>query len=495
MKRIFSFTHICTLALGITCLASCYKDQGNYTYHAINEISFANFDTLTGYNATFGDTLNISPTLVMTLDKNPSPTGFTYVWAVLVGIDSTRDSVISTAADLSVKITLAPGTYTLQYKVTDKSTGVQWQTRTSLLVSTQVYEGYFVLNDVNGQSRLDMLSYKNGAFNQYTDVLKMMGSTLPPQGQPYKIFCSKYGPGSDITYGIFLLTASGTNLLNPETFGWDSLNNISYLMIGDVPAGFMAQNLTGEYTYGVYPFLAMYAGGNIYTYTTLSGFAFPDAPVNVYPGNGTTFGVSPYIATNGTMTIMYDTTAKAFAYMSSYSGSNASPVPVAWNFPTGESLLYMEGNYSNNVNAILQDPATGNINLLRFVPGSAENYYAQVTGTGIAQAEHYAVSPDMGYLFYNVGGKLYEYDLFLKTSFLMLDLGSSDITYLSFHYFFNRAANTNYAGWAKLLTVGSYDGANGTLTQYSVPTVNGQIVQANQWTGFGKIVSVSYRER
>jgi hypothetical protein len=45
--------------------------------------------------------------------------------------------------------------------------------------------------------------------------------------------------------------------------------------------------------------------------------------------------------------------------------------------------------------------------------------------------------------------------------------------------------------------VGSYDegNANGTLEQYSVVDANEPLVFKRSWTGFGKIVSVAFRER
>jgi hypothetical protein len=46
MKQIPSFF---ILLLAAACFVSCYKDKGNYTYHAINQVSFENFDTTNGY--------------------------------------------------------------------------------------------------------------------------------------------------------------------------------------------------------------------------------------------------------------------------------------------------------------------------------------------------------------------------------------------------------------------------------------------------------------
>jgi hypothetical protein len=60
--------------------------------------------------------------------------------------------------------------------------------------------------------------------------------------------------------------------------------------------------------------------------------------------------------------------------------------------------------------------------------------------------------------------------------------------------------NTLYAQWQRWLSVGYYDpsgteGSNGTLEQYSVVDAHDPLVLQRSWTGFGKITSISYRER
>jgi hypothetical protein len=132
--------------------------------------------------------------------------------------------------------------------------------------------------------------------------------------------------------------------------------------------------------------------------------------------------------------------------------------------------------------------------------GVAPDYNQPITAPGFDQATKFAISPDRGYLFYSVGGKVYEYDLALKTAKLMLDKGADEITCLAFQRFFFRTLYTNYDEWCKLLSVGSFAASGspatgGTLEHYYVPQVNGALELKNKWTGFGKITSIAYRER
>ncbi len=236
------------LVASAACLGSCYKDLGNYDYHAINEVTISGIDTVNGYTASFGDTLLINP--VVTGSQDPTGTHkYSYQWSFFDQIKG--DQIISTNKTLNIRITQVPGSYTLQYKVTDSATGVLFHTRTTVLVKTDVYEGYLVMNEVAGNTRLDMLSYDvvAGKFTQYTDVLKKMGSSLPPQGQPYKVVCTRTSTAfnySDSTYGIYVITASGTNRINSETFDWRPTYNIRYEVAGNIPQDFKADNMVAD---------------------------------------------------------------------------------------------------------------------------------------------------------------------------------------------------------------------------------------------------------
>jgi len=505
MKRYLFYGMILAIALSI---ASCVKDNGNYTYHAINEVTVSNFDTIIGYQVGYGDTLTINPTLNFTRDK--SGTGvYVYQWSFLLGSAAqppVRDSVISTSKNLSAVIKLSPGTHSLQYYVRDSSTGVTFQTRTNINVTTDVYEGYMLLNNVNGQSRLDMLSYNNAksSFTQYIDVLKKMGSTVPMTGAPYKVYCAQYTlPNiNPENYGIFLLSSAGANRIDQETFAYDSTMNVRSMFIGNVPSNFAPQNMVMEGSFGLaYPLIYLFDGnGNIYSYSVFSGYAFHYTPLNTYSASGTPFNVAPYGVTTGSTGTFYNSDKKGFVTAASYNSNFLTDAGATLNYPTGYNMIYMDKDYNNNAFAIMKDPATSNTYLVRFPIGGAVNYNQQIVGTDIDKATCFAISPALGYLFYSVGGKVYEYDPSLKTSILMVDKGSSNITYLNFQHFFNRTnstVNKNYSTWANYLSVASYGSSptSGTFELYSVPPVNGQILLVNGWTGFGQITSVSYRER
>ena len=496
------------LAIQAGCLLSCYKDLGNYKYHDINQVTFTSFDTVNGYTANFGDTLSISP--VVTGSQDPSGTrSYSYQWSF--NDPFTGDRIISTDKNLKIRVAEQPGSYTLQYRVTDLTTGVLFHIRTTLLVKTDVYEGYLVLNDVNGSSRLDMLSYDlvAGKFTQYTDVLKKMGSPLPPQGQPYKVLCTRTSNAfsfSDSTYGIYILSASGTNRVHPETFDWQPTYNLRYEITGNIPQDFKADNLISD---PAFYFISLYmvSGNNVYVRSGAGGSLY-NLPLNKYVGKPI-FRAAPYVVGDGFggHLFMYNIDDRSFAMLPSVSSSNVVAPPDSTNpgdipFPTGGDFVWMDKSAGGYAYAITRTPNTTNCFLTKFQPGSLPQYSQQILGTDIDKATCFTVSTNPEYLFYSVGGKVYEYDLYLKSSILMLDKGASLISYLSFDKFSASDPQhaTLYGQWARWLSVGSYDpggttGANGILEQYSIVDANEPLVFQRSWTGFGKITSISYRER
>lgn len=500
------------LAVITLLFSSCYKDIGNYSYHDINVVQLGNIDTANGYTALYNDTLKVNPVIISSMNVTADD-AYDYEWYYRksTSYSSGDDSLLATTRNLAAKVTMPPGSYNLMYKVTDKKTGVMVHVMTTLTVSTDVYEGFMVLCDVNNQSRMDMLSYvkASSTFNQYTDVFKKMGSAIPMNGTPYQVLCMPY-VGPNITaqnYGIFVLNGAGTNRINQETFAWDDTYNIRYLVVGDIPSNLVAGRLTGlttgTYNYQIY----MYGPDkNMYSYSTSAGYAFRYSPLNVYEPGGATFTVSPYVATDGSSAVMYNMDKKNFVTVANASAVTVTDALSALNYPTGQDLLYMECIYypeagiKPNTYAVLKDPATQKIYLLNFLMRQPQTYYDEITGTDIALATNFAASPDHNYIFYSVGGKLYEYDMYLKQSFLMADYGANVISYLSFPHISSRYGKTNYVAWSKSLLVGSYNPAgpkdsNGTLEMFQISDVNAPLVKTNSWTGFGKIVSVGYRDR
>lgn len=492
----------CFILIVFCCVfVSCYKDKGNYDYQDVNELSFLNIDTAKGYTVFLGDVLTVTPQLKGTQDPTGSGKSYTYEWSLDL---PEKDSVLSREKNLHVKLVVPPGKYTLQFKATDPETGIRFHIRTQLLVTTKIFEGYLVMNEVNGKTRLDMLSYyrSDDRFELLTDVLSQMGSTAPVQGKPKQVFCieTEVFNITPQTYRIYLVTETGTYKIDPETFGYNPLYDFRYEMVGNLPGNFKPANLNGSLQYLFMPATYMTEANNIYT-RTYQGVVFPYVPVNTYAGEPKPFKAFPQVAAYDDGFTIFNIDKRMFTF-GTLGNVNVTDIAPGNGFPEGKDMVYMEDNaYTGLGYAVMKDPGVANYYLLRFYPGySFSDYFEPINAVDFDKATHFAASPELGYFFYSVGGKLYEYDPFLQQSFLMLDKGNQEITYIAFQKFFNPNFYDKYTEFGNLLTVGSLnpsgsEGSNGTLEQYVVPPVNGALQRTNSWTGFGKITSVAYRER
>lgn len=493
-------------------LSGCYKDKGNYDYHAINTLT-VKLDS--AYIGMYGEKLTIKPIVTLTMDEEANTydtTKYSYEWSTLDpgALYKEQKKILATTRDLDAQLVIVPGSgYTLYYRITDKKTGVQAQGTARLSVVTSIYEGWLALCEVNGQSRIDMASFSKNDYNIIPDVLKYTGSALPMTARPVNItyFSQAALTSTASTKGIYISTQDGTNRIDPETFKWDLTMNIQTDMLSKQPSNFMADVFApgGDVNYMHTP------AGNLYYYYRTYQTYFSSI-INIVSGETDPFPAAPFVCTsfyNASQygAALYDTQNKRFVRHVA-GATTCAPMPSSmplFNYKTGMDLTYMEWTPYNGgeVAAVLHSVEAGKYYLAKFTLSTSINqtYYAEVTATDFDKAENFAVSPDYGYLFYNVGGKLYEYDLGLKQSILMIDQ-PKPITLLKFQHFFSSAYTLGTSGKQVLynkLIVASNDGTDattgGTLDFYNVPQVNGQLTVFQSFTGFGKIKDLTYRER
>ncbi|QXP70815.1 hypothetical protein H0I29_01590 [Polaribacter sp. R2A056_3_33] len=473
-----------------TLICSCLEDQGNYNYTGINQIEVAGLEEI--YSVVRFDEFNIVPELVSSQDQNEENT-YSYKWQAYQPADTGENRLVdlSFEKDLKTTINLIPGDYTIYYTVKDLNTEVEFQHSFQLNVVNNIYEGWLVLSDVNGVGRLDMVSLIENEYRTAYDILNVVGSELTLTGTPKFVYTY---PFESNFYGIYVsTTGNGTVKLEPNTFTWNSSFNISEEFVTNQPEDLEVDNIVAKASQMSYAV----KDGNVYYYFSVFSYKY-SAPINSI--NGVLFEASPFIG-KGTYfgnSILYDNTNKRFI-RTNFGSSRVMPTGTRFNYTTGKDLEYMVGNNFNSsagaqIFAVLKDPIDSKKYLALFnATNSSQSYYAEVVAPDFDQATSYAVSPNYGYLFYAVGGKVYQYDYSLKTTKLMVDKGSDEITMIKFNDFFY--SNSDYDELGFQLIVCSYDGSEGTMELYDVPPVNGQIELKTSYSGFGKIKSVAYRER
>lgn len=474
-------------ALCFTGLVGCMKDKGNYTYTEPNKITIGGVSDY--YSVMQGSYLQIVPDLQPSDLQAADSARYKYEWlSMMVGATSLDiKKVLGYNRSLRMPVNMTAGKYTVYYRVTDTVTGIMFQKSFLMEVTSAIYEGWMAMTDVNGKARLDMISKINGEFKVIPDVLAFTGSSLVLEGKPVNVNCFRISALST-GYGIYLSTDKTTDRVDPETFQYKSTLNIKYEMVSNVPETFAPSAFANAGSYRIF----MLEGTDVYYYYYTFNIRF-GLPVNLMKGEVIPFKVAPFLApaVNTTATCLYDMTNKRFVrHVGDDATCTAMPEGTLFDFKTGKDLVYMTYTSFNNGNvyAILRDPATGKHYLARFLFGSniQQVYYEEMPATDIAAAQQFAVNPDFGYVFYTVGGKLYSYDMSARTSKLMIDKGNSAFTLLQFRTSNLMAASVDPSKPA---------GAGGTLEEFTVPPIQGNLGLVNSWTGLGKIVGLSYRNR
>ncbi|MCK7554826.1 PKD-like family lipoprotein [Chitinophaga sedimenti] len=472
-------------------LSACYKDEGNYDYHELNKI------TITGiadnYSIQQGDSLRIFPTLEFSLDQSGDTAKYKYEWAALSG--NTR-RLLDTTLNYNKRFPLSSGTWDVYYTVTEKSTGLISRKHFKVAIIRSFVSGWLALCDVNGVARLDMVWVKDTP-RVVNDLLAAASAGYTLTGKPNDVYANTYlGAAS-----LFVATSTTTERFDPSSYVWRKGFDIRNEMLTDEPVGFTAQQMymrTSGYTF-------MQANdGNLYYCHAQSGIYFGLA-ANVMSGEAFPFKMAPWFAlvpdgATAYPMILYDETKRKFVRFT-LGGANAAEMPTGtlFNFTTGKDLVYMESSRYNtgSIYAVLKDPGAANYYLARFVATRTitQNQFTPIAGADIEHATTFAVSPRYGYLFYAAGGKLHEYDIFSNTSKLMLDFGTKKINHIRFH---NYVAGTNTALREDLVVCvndpGLPDETSGTISTYTVPGANGELVLKNSYSGLGKIKTITYKE-
>ncbi|WP_212001789.1 PKD-like family lipoprotein [Chitinophaga sp. HK235] len=503
-------TNYIKLLLGgcIICLfnTACYKDQGNYQYHEIN-----NVDSITGidkeYAILFKDTLRISPKLFATQDQGDTGR-YTYRWEALVDGGSRvpgdeSNVLIGSFRDLAYPVKLRPAGYDCYYRVKDKQTGVEWFHRFHFTVQSTVYQGWVALCDVKGAVRIDMVSRLGEQDRLIRDVMTFTNAGLPArQGAKQLVF--EY---SNAGRQFYLNTGNGLERFEGENFTWKSTYGIRYEMLAPVDAGFSVDLFYNSPLYLGVDYLI--AGKQVfYRNQVMGGKAF-GSPVNYVDDEKTPFNPARFVAGGYGSTsqhLLYDRDKRRFVVHDAMFGTKCSSLQDGklFSYTTGKDLVYMvPTSYGGgDVFAIMKDDAgkyyTYCINVTR--GGVKQSYYTEMTDAPeLDKATVFAVSNQLGYVFYAVGGRLYEYDIFIHKATLMADFGTEKISVMKAP-FFSSYGKEFYTNLTNSLVVGSYDAArpdteNGVIRVYSIPDRNDALKLTWSYQGLGKIVDLVYRER
>jgi len=392
------------------------------------------------------------------------------------------------------------------FRITDRQTGLFTQQPFKVSVLTPTKEGWYVLCDVgNNHSRLDMLTYNPaGTYAAVPDVMVKMGASYELKGKPVSVDYA-------LTYLNFTFE-SAIVVTDQDAVQLDaSLLNVQHQLSEAFPvaANFHPATFTALYSY--YAGLFNVNGAIYYSGPDYVGDAA--GPVSRSAADATLLKASPMMAasedfylTQTTDMVVFDDDQQAFFTISGLDRVTPTPVPLGngtlFNFQIRKklvSLLFTPYN-GGEFYAVLQDNTSTTRYLAIFNAKGQQRYFAELKGTDISQATLFAVSGEFGYLFYSAGGKVYEFDPVNNTNPLVADMGAKTVSYLRAPRFplVITFAEPRIGDLSRQLIIGAYEAANmatsGVIGIYDVPAANKPLVLKGQYSGFGKVVSMCYKE-
>lgn len=506
-----------------TMFAGCSQDEGNYDYHSLNEPTITgvpeNISVLTHAN------IDLDPNLG---DNITDLDAYNYEWKVINKSGDNEVTVLSNEKHLLKEMTLPAGEYILYFTATEKNTGLFWRQSYKLTVSDTTSEGWMVLCDVDGKTRLDIVSKITG--QTYFDVLKTTG--MPELNHPYRI---QYAPNAGYSDSPFyLFTADGATRLSKNSFMWQKDYAFKYevakqqdlhpqSMVCAVPLG--GPSMTRMFVSDGYAYTASNTG--------IQGLF---AAVNKQPVLAPAVGANPAGASYASIYLLYDNVNKCFMsccpflpglslsdasyhtmkemeeIATGYKGSEMVTGNAFSEYPTGMDFVYMENTKYDPGNALMGVTYT----ILRsgkkfevygiqlgdmlcyadctFALGKA--YYGDLSDcTNIAKATCFAFSSLKNYMYYAVDGTVYRVNLSEKPlkAERQFSFSGETITMMKFNFYQNSASANDYD-----LIVGTENSkGSGTLRIYNGMSSEGDFskVIPTSYSGFGKIVDATYRER
>ncbi len=160
-------------------LSACVKDDGNYDYLDISEITPGDVSGIeTFYNVNSLDRLHITPDV----SRIKNDEDFEYYWVVWGTNSNVSDwkDTIGYEKTLDYVVTLTSGTYKLAFQAKNKQTGISVYFLTDVTVASVYSEGWFVTKSENGTTDLDLVK-KDGTL--YSDILQSVnGEGVPGEG-------------------------------------------------------------------------------------------------------------------------------------------------------------------------------------------------------------------------------------------------------------------------------------------------------------------------
>ncbi|WP_140939633.1 PKD-like family lipoprotein [Sphingobacterium lumbrici] len=495
----------------------CSKDLGNYTYQELDQITVV--DGLESvYEALTGLPFYLDPQFKIEGKNSFVEQDYDYEWFSIdeeMTLSNGKKRILGNERILSLDLPLTPSTYTLYLRVKEKSTSYVRQFKTRLNVQSDIADGWLILNDIEGEARLDMLAYnaKSAEFVSYKDVLATI-SSIKLSGAPKMVYFLRNRDvfTNAFTDRIYVGTDKATYSINNEQRNWEDYRNLKVEVMRPTADDYHAVTIRSM-AIPFSPMTYLIDSEGIVSLENVTQGLMHGPTLNRFTDGGK-INISPFVAEKynsiNPYLLMFDINARRF--LVHYGGNKGvilpiSTVPDLFN-PSDikKDLFYMDfvNAATPQFYAIFKDPNGSDLSLLRFtspvfrdteiIPLSYEPIPSSIK---LVNAKHITLDPNFGFIVYSVGSKVYQYDPFNKVEKEILDLGTREISFIKFQKLVSQKTIPRYVDFSKKLVLASYDPAqpqvSGTLDLYSINLTTAPQLDES-FSGFGKIIDVTYRE-
>lgn len=528
--------------MGVLCCYSCYEDKGNYTYSEINKITISGLEE--EYSLLTGESITIKPVIESLISDAEADYSYQWVWVNASYKGKSYNAYVWSEEKEwdDFAIGLPSGTHSFYYRVKDNKTGVFWSSETfKIKVVNDISAGFLILSEVDGIGRVDFINYSNNEFDLRLDILTNIVSGVPVLENSLGIVCcndnnSPYTGASSISgenaYMVAILTEQGMYRLHPSTLLYEEKYNMttSIMVENMLPSDFYVKKVllpsssSSDFVlmdnhnnlYFCYPTYRMYATANTFTNTLSSDkHRMNISPLAVYPN-------SSYYS------IMYDTDSLSFARQTSNSSTESQYYAASYEKEhifdgetllfkfnkTGKELIYMHfraritGITGVPIYAILKDPGTGDLFFGCFTNSGVQQFYRRLKNLPeLSQVKEFAMTHNTSnknyaneFLYYRTDNKIYAYNINDNSTQIVFETDPGEqISCFKFMQLGN-------ASWIDRLWICTYNPSlpsescgkmqvMETVAAYGTLNVMKHNDQDMVWTGFGKIIDLSWKNK
>jgi hypothetical protein len=485
----------------VAVVTGCSKDKGNYDYSKVNKVTVTDTANLTTISRNPGDTLRLKPVITQTMGAGEA--NLSFEWKTYENNANTSYAMpeifLTNNRNLELVIANPPyklgANYKIEFKVTDKGTGISTVIIYNLYVANKYAQGLLLLEDINGKGDLSMIlpPFNNEVVHHvYSGI-----NATAPMGKPVKLELTPFTVTDGFSIDskkIYLLSENSGLELNYLTMvkQWDYayLFNVAPSVIKPAVLTWTSTSTTAT--------LSASLGIGINdgkAYANLVG-GFPGqkkwGQMLALPTGNYTYNMAPFVAGGTTYTsVVYDNLGQRF-YNAGQTALQVIPATASTIFDmnnVGLTMLYMDSaNVSREYNAIMKDgsnapyylrfktvstTAAPNITLIKTTM-AAPNVTAMTAAVS---------SPLTPHIYYASAGKIYRYETTSNSTVEQVTLPATEqVTKMKV-----------LKGTVNVLVVATWDGEQGRVYYYPIGSLGDITTSSIKFEGFGKIVDMAYK--